>query len=299
MKKILTINILLVFMLFTGCSNSKLDTVLNNVNENNIEEAIKDYPKLKEDEKSEVNDVIKKVVDEELQKFINKEISPVDAMTEIFKFKKIDGVKDYVEEITEKITVLNKSRENFEKAKSLESQGSIDSSIKMYESIDRSDVENYEVAQQKMEELKVVLEENNKKELAEKMAENNKYSITATNIVANQFDLYDGIQAIIKNNSDTPVKEFIMGIFVYDKNGLPLKVSSLAGGDVYMSIKETNANIMPGETFGADKVVNTYLDFGTVGNVKVSLIEVVDYDGKKWTNPLYSQWYLDNYDKKY
>lgn len=299
MFKKLLITTLLILCVFSVSCTSKLESVKTNINDKNLEVAIEDYQKLKEDEKAQVDEMVKGLIDEQYQLFYDKKISGVDSMTEVLKLKKFDGVSSYAEEVKDKISVLNASREAFSSASSSESNGNVDMAIRGYKEVDKSDTENYEIAQKKITELQVILDEENKKQLEKQMAENNKYVITSTSIVPNLFDLYDGIQVFIQNNSDTPVKEVKLGVFIYDKNGLPLKVSALAGGNIYMEIKETNANIMPGEVFGADKVINTYLDYGTVGYVKASLIEVVDYNGKKWTNTAHSQWYLDNYDKKY
>lgn len=299
MKKLLIATILIMCVLGVACTGSKLDKVIDSINEKNIEVAVEEYQNLKEDEKIKVDNEVKKLIDEQYQLFIDREISGVDCMAEIMKIKKFSGIEDYAEDINNKVKVLNNSRQSFEKAKELEAKGTVDYAIRNYEAVDKSDTENYEVAQQKISELNVILSENNKKELEKKMEENNKYTINSTAIVPNQFDLYDGIQVFVQNNSETAVKEIKLGVFIYDKNGLPIKVAALAGGDIYMSIKDTNANIMPGEVFGSDKVINTYLDYGTVGYVKACLIEVTDYDGKKWTNSAYTQWYSDNYDKKY
>lgn len=297
-KKLLFMNLIILCIFFVSCT-SRLEKVVNNITDKKIDEAVEDYKKLEGDEKEEVNNIIKKLIDEQYQIFVDKKVSVTDSMAEIIKLKKFDGIVEYAEEVNDKINKLSKSRDGFENGKKYEHSGSIDKAIEGYKAVIESDVENYEIAQNKINELQVILDEQNKKELEKQIAENNKYVITSTSIIPSQFDLYDGIQVIIQNNTDTPVKEFSIGVFVYDKNGLPIKVSALAGGSIYMSAKDTNANIMPGEVYGSDKVIETYLDYGTVGYVKACLIDVTDYDGKKWTNNAYNQWYLDNYDKKY
>lgn len=309
-KKLLGTTLLILCILGVACTGAKAENVINNINEKNIEIAVEKYQKLKDDEKTKVDDMLKENINEQYQLFYDKKVTAVESMKEILKLKEFQGVSSYAEEIKNKINVLSVSRKSFEDASSSESKGIIYKAIQNYEKVDKSDTENYEIAQKKIIELKVLLdeqnkkrdeqiEEQNKKQEEKRIAEDNKYVITSTYIVKGAFGLNDGIQVLIQNNSDVPVKEITLGVFTYDKNGLPVKVSNLAGGDIYMGIKDTNANIMPGEVFGSDRVIETYLDLGTVGYAKACLIEVIDYDGKKWTNSQYSQWYLDNYDKKY
>ena len=297
-KKFCLITLLILCILTVSC-DSKLESVKANINENNLEIAVGDYDNLKEDEKIQIDEILKSIIDDQYKLFIDKKSSGIDSMAEVMKLKKFSGVFDYAEDIKNKISILNASRQSFNNASSNESSGNIYMAVVEYKKVDKSDTENYEIAQKKIDELQTILDEDNKKKIEERMAENNKYVITSTSIVPNQFDLYDGIQVFIQNNSDTPVKEIKIGVFVYDKNGLPTKVANLAGGGIYMSVGDNNANIMPNETYGSDKVINTYLDYGTVGYVKACLIEVTDYDGKKWTNDDYYKWYSDNYDKKY
>ena len=296
--------ILSLALLFVGCTEKvTVDEVCTNIKENNIDIALEDYKKLNNEEKDEVNNTIKELIDKQYEEFINGNISRGDAQVEIIKKRKFTPVTDYVEEISKKMEVLDNSRKYFDLAKSDEEKGIYDDAIKMYSLVDISDTVNYDIAQKKIEELTALNEEKKKVELEEKLAEeearSNKYTIEAINIVGTQFDLYDGVEVVIQNNTDTVAKEIEFTIMTYDKNGYPIKVGALAGGSIVIEVKESNANIMPNETFGSGLAVTTYLDKGTIGYAKVCLSKVIDYDGNTWTNPNYYSWYVDNYDKKY
>lgn len=288
-----------ICMFLVGCGVSKLDKTTTYISESNFEKAIKSYESLSEEDKVKIDEILKSKIDEQYNKFVSKEIEKQIALEQITKFIDFNGVSQIIEETEDKINKIDSSRTNFEMGQKLEKEGKMEDALVNYKAVYILDKDNYGAAQSKITTLETAVE-NEKTELLKKQMEeeNKKYAVT-TSIVPSQFELYDGIQVMIKNNTNATVKEFRVGVFIYDKNGLPIKTGILAGGDIYMTVKETNANIMPGESWGNDRVIDTYLDNGTVGYAKACLIEVIDYDGKRWTNPYESQWYLDNYDKKY
>ncbi|WP_346874197.1 DUF5780 domain-containing protein [Clostridium sp. UBA5988] len=298
-KKYFIFILLGICMFLVGCGATKLDKTTTYISESNFEKAIKSYESLSGEDKVKIDDILKSKIDEQYNKFVSKEIEKQVTIEEIIKFKDFNGVSQIIKETEDKINKIDSSRTNFEMGQKLEKEGKMEDALVNYKAVYVLDKDNYGTAQSKITTLETAVE-NEKTELLKKQMkeENKKYAVT-TSIVPSQFDLYDGIQVMIKNNTDATVKEFRVGVFIYDKNGLPIKSGILAGGDIYMTVKETNANIMPGESWGSDRVIDTYLDNGTVGYAKACLIEVIDYDGKKWTNPYESQWYLDNYDKKY
>ncbi|MBE0068000.1 DUF5780 domain-containing protein [Thermoanaerobacterium thermosaccharolyticum] len=108
--------------------------------------------------------------------------------------------------------------------------------------------------------------------------------------------LFDNAQVIVKNTSNKVVKNFEVGILMYDENGYPVKADILAGGDELFIGKAENVNIQPNETFGYGYAWNLYTNIGTVKKIIACVIDVQYYDGSEWINEYYNYWkekYLD------
>lgn len=301
MKKIFISS--LIAIMLVGCNSVTSDKVLSNIQSNNIDVATEYYDKLNEEDKAIVDNKLKAQIDEQYNKFLSEEVSRVDALTEMFKVKKIGTINEYINTLSEKMLTLDKSREGFKEGLKAEEQKSYAKAIANYEMVVEEDSEHYKIAQEKLPQLRKLKEnedaENQKKQQVKKANELNKYKLISATIVGNQFDLYDAIRVNIKNNTSTAVKEIQVEAFIYDKNGLPIKAAALAGGEIFVAAKDTNANIMPNGTYGADKVIDTYLDRGTIGYVKACIVRVIDYNNNEWFNPDYTNWYLENCDKPY
>lgn len=98
----------------------------------------------------------------------------------------------------------------------------------------------------------------------------------------------DNLQATIKNNTDKDIKDVQYGFVAWDKNGLPIKIK----GDIdfgkryFRGVTADVANIKGYGTFGEDKGYRIDSTIG-VHSFKPFVVSYVDFEGKKWTNPLY------------
>ncbi|TDM39377.1 hypothetical protein ETI10_11265 [Macrococcoides goetzii] len=98
----------------------------------------------------------------------------------------------------------------------------------------------------------------------------------------------DNLQATIKNNTDKDIKDVQYGFVAWDKNGLPIKIK----GDIdfgkryFRGVTADAANIKGYGTFGEDKGYRIDSTIG-VHSFKPFVVSYVDFEGKKWTNPLY------------
>ena len=57
-KKLISINLVVLFILLFSCT-SKVEKIMSNITEKNIDEALEDYKTLEDSKKDEVNDTIK------------------------------------------------------------------------------------------------------------------------------------------------------------------------------------------------------------------------------------------------
>lgn len=98
----------------------------------------------------------------------------------------------------------------------------------------------------------------------------------------------DNLQATIKNNTDKDIKDVQYGFVAWDKNGLPIKIKGDIdfGKSYFRGVTADAANIKGYGTFGEDKGYRIDSSIG-VHSFKPFVVSYVDFEGKKWTNPLY------------
>ncbi|MCG7420959.1 DUF5780 domain-containing protein [Macrococcus epidermidis] len=98
----------------------------------------------------------------------------------------------------------------------------------------------------------------------------------------------DNLQATIKNNTDKDIKDVQYGFIAWDKNGLPIKIKGDIdfGKSYFRGVTADAANIKGYGTFGEDKGYRIDSTIG-VHSFKPFVVSYVDFEGKKWTNPLY------------
>jgi tetratricopeptide (TPR) repeat protein len=142
------------------------------------------------------------------------------------------------------------------------------------------------VYEKKLEEQKLV----ERKKKMEELKANQELVVISSKVVPDYFKINDQAQVVVKNNTQKVVKNFNVGIVMYDNNGYPLKSGTLAGESELFKGKAEAVNIQSGQTFGNNSAWNLYTDYGTVSKLNACVISVEYYDGSKWTNAYYSYW---------
>ncbi|ARC86062.1 DUF5780 domain-containing protein [Clostridium argentinense] len=123
--------------------------------------------------------------------------------------------------------------------------------------------------------------------------------VVSTSVVSGYFNIDDEAQVIVKNNTNKVVKNFTVGILMYDGNGYPLRSGILAGENQLFKGKAESVNIQAGETFGYNSSWNLYTDYGTIKEIIACVKDVEYYDGSKWTNDYYNYWQDEHLGKPY
>ena len=167
--------------------------------------------------------------------------------------------------------------------------------------------EDYITAKQKLNDLLLIVSDNNiQKKLDEiedkaKEQEIKKYMSEQEIIVesAEKFkewysDTISGIKVIVKNNTEKVVKNYVVGILAYDKNGYPLKIEY---NNYVSSCKFDGANIQPGQTYGQEKYCNIIYENEKIESALACVEKAEYYDGSTWENPYYEYW-LNQYKEK-
>lgn len=114
--------------------------------------------------------------------------------------------------------------------------------------------------------------------------------VVSTNVVPDYFSINDQAQVIVQNNTQKVVKNFTVGIIMYDSNGYPVKSGIIAGENELFRGQAEAVNIQPGQSFGGENVWNLYTDYGTVSKINACVIDVEYFDGSSWTNGYYDYW---------
>lgn len=129
--------------------------------------------------------------------------------------------------------------------------------------------------------------------------------VESTNYVV-QSDEYktlypDMLQAMIKNNSGTDVKNAVVAFVAWDNNGFPIKIFS-SGVDLHGAyIKVVNygdVNMTNGSSFGSDSGFSIDADKCDIATFKAIVVSYDDFDGNTWNNPYYDTWVGMYSDKK-
>ena len=97
----------------------------------------------------------------------------------------------------------------------------------------------------------------------------------------------DLLQAIIKNNSDTDIKDIVIGYVGWDANGLPLKIKgnlSITDCSYFEQRKAEGANIVSGATWGETKGLGID-ETCPVETFKAIVVSYTDFEGNTWDNP--------------
>lgn len=167
--------------------------------------------------------------------------------------------------------------------------------IKLPESVDDSDNSQTESSNEPQKEL--TSEELDAALLEQPMyVESTKYVVQDDRFKA----LYpDMLQAIVKNNSGTDVKNIVIAFVAWDKNNFPVKIYN-SGVDIdgaYVKrCKFENANVVDGATCGSGKGYAIDEKSG-IATFKAIVVSYDDFDGNTWENPYFAMW-VDMYSDK-
>lgn len=129
-------------------------------------------------------------------------------------------------------------------------------------------------------------------ELEKKLSEQ-PITIESTNYIVQSEDfkeLYpDMLQVILKNNSDTDIKDAVVAFAAWDSNNLPIKIAGqfdIMGDDYIKKVDYSGVNMVAGGSFGE----NSGYSLGTENNIssfKAIVVSYEDFDGNIWNNPYY------------
>lgn len=109
----------------------------------------------------------------------------------------------------------------------------------------------------------------------------------------------DLISAVVKNNTDETVRNFVVSFLAYDKNGYPVKIesqTSFTGGAYTMEATSEDANILPGDEYGS-KSGWRLADPHDITYVLACVKEATFYNGETWVNDYEPIW-LNEYAEK-
>ena len=113
--------------------------------------------------------------------------------------------------------------------------------------------------------------------------------LTVTNAYSEDSYIYNYGYAIVKNNTDQGVKNFVVGILMFDDYGYPVNNTYTVYGEGNLLRGESDTpNIQPGASFGSNYY--WYIE-GNATKIKACVIEAKFYDGTTWSNPYFQYWY--------
>ncbi|MHB8065839.1 MAG: DUF5780 domain-containing protein, partial [Ruminiclostridium sp.] len=97
-----------------------------------------------------------------------------------------------------------------------------------------------------------------RKQKMDELKSKQELEVISTKVVPDYFSIDDQAQVILKNNTQKVIKNFNIGILMYDSNGYPLKSGTLAGDNQLFKGKAEAVNIQPGQSFGGSNAWNLY-----------------------------------------
>ena len=167
---------------------------------------------------------------------------------------------------------------------------------------------DYVSADKLLEEIEDIFDDeeiiNKRKELMEKVKEQEieklkneqEISVEKANIYVQHptyKSLYpDGMEIIVKNNTNKTVKDYKVAVLAYDSNNYPVKImlhySFNSGSYEFLGTAE-GANIVPGAPYGKDFGWELDEKHG-ISKIIAIVKEATYYDGTTWENPYYEYW---------
>lgn len=109
----------------------------------------------------------------------------------------------------------------------------------------------------------------------------------------------DFLQAVVKNNSGTDVKNLQVAFVAWDKNNFPVKIYGNIDFDgSYVKICQySDVNMLNGTSYGKEGGLAIDAEKSDIATFKAIVVSYDDFDGNTWDNPYYETW-VDLYSDK-
>lgn len=102
----------------------------------------------------------------------------------------------------------------------------------------------------------------------------------------------DMLSTVIMNNTDSDIKDAVLGIVGWDDNNLPVKLlgqMDFGGGDYFKKVNYSDINLVGGSTYGETSGFSLS-ESCKVASFKTIVLSFETFDGDKWENP-----YVDSF----
>ena len=102
-------------------------------------------------------------------------------------------------------------------------------------------------------------------------------------------------EVVVKNKTNKVVKDYTVGMLLFDDNGYPVDVEySFQGEGNLMRGKSSSANVLAGQSNGE----NSYWDIpDRATRIKACVISATFMDGTTWSNDYFDSWFLAEKDR--
>ena len=138
-----------------------IETIKINIEKNNLSESFKQYDELCIRERDEILKEFKKDIYRTVYNVENNKISIEDGIFKLDEYSKLKDLDRDIKICRKQLNHIKASREAFERAKIFEEKKEYQKSLREYLKVIEDEKEEYEIAQQKIKEIKELLEKNN------------------------------------------------------------------------------------------------------------------------------------------
>lgn len=136
-------------------------------------------------------------------------------------------------------------------------------------------------------------EESDKKAKLEELKNNQKVTVQSALAYDDGYSfVFRKATVVVRNNTNQVLKDYTVGILMFDNNGYPIEVRySFQGDENLFRGRGQSANVQPGGTYGS----NQYWDIeDNATKIKACVIRAEFYDGSTWENEYFNYWLEDN-----
>lgn len=116
--------------------------------------------------------------------------------------------------------------------------------------------------------------------------------ILESNFISQKPSMYDYLQGIMQNNTQTEIESAVIDYAAWDAAGQPKKITSVTLGvsDAYVAgVNYNEINLLPGATFGDTAGLAMMRDSG-IASCKAIVASYDGADGTHWDNPYFLCW---------
>lgn len=149
-------------------------------------------------EKKEAEEMLKEKLENIILDYANEVIDYDLASGEIQKYKDMEKLSKYYKQNTEALQILKESKDIFINAEVMELDGNLIEAIKLYELVSKDDLKNYNIAQERMNELKITLKTNILEEV-DKFVNNNDF--------VSAYKKLEEVKDVLKDDEDLTAKQ--------------------------------------------------------------------------------------------